>query len=67
MQAGSRTSLCAGARSMLSHAVVTPNVVRASRSGGPDVRDPLSKILIDEFELLSYYHLNTGKEVIDNI
>ena len=52
---------------MLSHAVVTPNVVRASRSGGSDVRDPLSKILIDEFELLSYYHLNTGKEVIDNI
>jgi hypothetical protein len=25
------------------------------------------KKLIDEFELLSYYHLNTGKEVIDNI
>jgi len=29
-----------------------------------DVRDPLSKKLIDELALLFYYRLNTGKEVI---
>jgi len=42
-------------------------IVRAARSGEQDVRDPDLKKLIDEFALVFYYHLNTGKEVIDNI
>ena len=67
MRSGSRTSLSASVRSTLNLPVVTPKAVRTSRSGGQDVRDPLSKKLIDELELLFYYHLNTGKEVIDNI
>ena len=67
MQSGSRTSLSISVRSTLNLTVVITKVGRAARSGGQDVRDPLSKKLIDEFELLSYYHLNTGKEVIDNI
>jgi len=58
--------LCAGARSTLSHAVVTPTLFALSAQADR-MSEILSKILIDEFELLSYYHLNTGKEVIDNI
>jgi len=54
-------------RSTLNLSVVTSKAVRASRSGGQDVHDPIRKKLIDEFALVFYYHFNTGKEVIDNI
>jgi hypothetical protein len=36
---------------------------RRARAGS-DVRDGREKISIDDFALLSYYRLNTGKEVI---
>jgi hypothetical protein len=59
--------LSGSAGSTLLLAVVTAKVVRALRSAGQDVHDPIPKKLIDELALLSYYQLNTGKEVIDNI
>ena len=44
---------------------------RCALKADKDVRDPINhaipKKLIDEFELLFYYHLNTGKEVIVNL
>jgi len=67
-RSGSRTSLSASVRSTLNLSGVTPKAVRASCSGGQGCprSDQLSnpKKLIDEPELLFYYHFNTGKEVI---
>jgi hypothetical protein len=56
--------LSAGVRSTLKLQVVMAKAVRAWRSGGQDVRDLIPKKLIDEFALLFYYSLNTGREVI---
>jgi hypothetical protein len=63
MRSGSRTSLSAGVRGTLK----LSRLFVLRRSGGQDVRDPIPKKLIDDLTLLFYYHLNTGKEVIDNI